>query len=38
MLENDDVKLDNMFIASLVFDLIRVRRLLGCFSAGLVGT
>lgn len=26
VLENDDVKLDNMFIASLVFDLIRVRR------------
>lgn len=25
VLENDDVKLDNMFIASLVFDLIRVR-------------
>jgi serine/threonine protein kinase len=24
VLENDDVKLDNMFIASLVFDLIRV--------------
>lgn len=24
VLENDDVKLDNMFIASLIFDLIRV--------------
>lgn len=29
MLENDDVKLDNMFIASLVFDLIRVRKAFG---------
>ena len=31
ILENDDIKLDNMFIASLVSDIIKVSKPLFCF-------
>lgn len=30
IIENEDIKLDNLFIASLINDLIKVRRVLSC--------